>query len=1053
MGDRVIGSCNRIIGGIAGIGLSIAAIGLSIAAIELSAQSGDGRLRASVDSTTFGDLRPRALGPATTSGRITSLDVVNDNPRVLYAGTAGGGVWKSINGGASFSAVFDEHVMSIGAVAVDQSNPDTVWVGTGEGWPRNSVSVGRGIFKSTDAGRSWAVAGLEKTERIARIAIHPKHSDTVYACALGHLWNANEDRGVFRTTDGGKTWQKAHYVDADTGCGDLALDPQEPDVVYAAMYQVRRRPDFFISGGPGSGLYKSKDGGKTWRKVTAGLPAGDLGRIGLAIAPSRPGTIYAIVEAKETALFRSDDAGESWKKTTDGEAFLGVRVRPFYFANVKVDPTDHTRVYNFSLFLTVSPNGGRSFDLGGGNPFGGMHGDHHAMWINPRDPYHMLLGTDGGVYVSRDRGASWSFSASLPVGQFYHVSIDMQRPYRVYGGLQDNGSWSAPSRGPAGIRNRDWTNVGIGDGFNVFPDPRDSSIVFSEFQGGQIRRLHQRTGEMKDIRPRAGAGEPKYRFNWNAAFTPSPNDPSVLYLGGQYVFRTRDRGETWERISPDLTTNDPAKQRQNESGGLSPDNTTAENHCTIISIAESRLEPSVLWAGTDDGNVQVTRDGGKSWTNVVKNVPDLPANTWVSMIEAGRHGRGSAFAAFDGHRTGDMKSYLYVTDDYGKSWRPIAEGLDGYVHSIRQDLVRSDLLFAGTEFGLFISVDGGAKWSRLTTLPRVAVHDMQIHPREHDLVLATHGRGIQILDDITPLRHLTPETSAKTLAVLPSRPPVQAVFATLQDFPGDDEFTGSNPPDGALIVYYLKARHIFGRLTVEILDPSGKVVQTLPAGPRQGLNRVIWTMRLPAPKSAAAPGLGARALVGPPVPEGRYTVRVTKGEDVATGTIDVGADPLMPHLPADRQRRLALLMRLYDMQARLAYLGDASADLRTQARARASALAGGAGREGLIEAAESLSADLDRLHAGLVDSGGALAASNPQLREKVIDVYGAVLSYGGAPTTSQVEYAAVLEAELKKAATEFDRLSTTRLAELNTQLQAAAQKPLRLMTREEHDKK
>jgi hypothetical protein len=413
------------------------------------------------------------------------------------------------------------------------------------------------------------------------------------------------------------------------------------------------------------------------------------------------------------------------------------------------------------------------------------------------------------------------------------------------------------------------------------------------------------------------------------------------------------------------------------------------------------------------------------------------------MVEAGRHRRGTAFVAFDGHRTGDMQSYLYVTDDYGKTWRAIADGLDSYVHSVRQDLVRPDLLFAGTEFGLFISVDAGERWARLTTLPRVAVHDMKIHPREHDLVLATHGRGIQILDDITPLRHLTPDVLTKNVAVLPSRPASQAVFASLQDFPGDDEFSAPNAPDGAVIVYYLKARHIFGRLAVEILDPAGKVVQTLPAGARQGLNRIVWNMRLPAPKSASAPGLGARAIAGPPVPEGRYTVRVTKGDDVATGTIDVGVDPLMSHTPADRQRRLALLMRLYEMQARLAYIGDASADLRAQARARLNP----------TESLKGFAADLDKLHGGLVDSGGTFVAANPQLRENVIDVYGAVLSYGGAPTSAQATYAAALEAELKKATAEFERLSTTRLAEVNAQLQTAGQKPLRVMTQEEFEKR
>jgi photosystem II stability/assembly factor-like uncharacterized protein len=1042
---------DRAIGVIVAIGLSIGAIG----AIRLSAQP-DGRRAPVVDSSTFGDLRPRGIGPATTSGRIAAIDAVNDDPRIVYVGSAGGGVWKSTNGGGTFSAIFDDHVMSIGAIAIDPSKPDTVWVGTGEAWPRNSVSVGRGIYKSTDAGRSWTAMGLEKTERIARIAVRPKQSDTVFACALGHLWDANEDRGVFKTVDGGKTWQKALYVDADTGCADLAVDPQEPDVAYAALYQVRRQPYFFTSGGPGSGLYKTTDGGKTWKKMTAGLPQGDLGRIGLAIAPSRPGTLYAIVEAKETALYRSDDAGERWRKTSDGEAWFGVRARPFYFSNVRVDPADHTRLYNFSLFITASTNGGRSFEpmTLGGNPFGRVHPDHHALWINPRDPSHLVLGTDGGVYVSRDRGQSWTFSASLPVGQFYHVSVDLERPYRVYGGLQDNGSWMGPARalGGSGVRNRDWRNVGVGDGFNVFPDARDVSIVYSEYQGAQIRRFHTRTGEMKDIRPHPRAGEPKYRFNWNAAFAPSAADPAVIYLGGQFLFRSRDRGDTWERIAPDLTTNDPAKQRQRESGGLTPDNTTAENHCTIITVAESPIEPGVIWAGTDDGNVQVTRDGGGAWTNVVKNVPGLPANTWVSMIEAGRHRRGVAFASFDGHRTGDMKSYLYVTEDYGKTWRPIAEGLDGYVHSVRQDLVRPDLLFAGTEFGLFISLDGGARWSRLTTLAPVAVHDMKIHPHEHDLVMATHGRGIQIVDDVSPLRHLTPAVLAGNLAVLPSRPAVLYVGATLRDFPGDAEFSGPNPPDGAMITYYLKSRHIFGKLSLEVLDASGKVVQTLPAGPRQGVNRVFWNMRLPAPKSAAAPGLGARTLAGPPVAEGKYTIRLTKGDDVSTGSIEIVADPLTAHPPADRERRRALLTRLYAMQAELAYVADAAADLRNQARTAAEAVRKDGTDAPAAAGAEAFARDLDDLHAALVDRSGAFAATNPQLREKVIDVYSAVLSYGGAPTASQQAYARVLDDELAAARKKFDALGA-RATDLSAKLGAAGAKPLRVMTREEFEKK
>ncbi|HSL22048.1 MAG TPA: hypothetical protein VK886_10970 [Vicinamibacterales bacterium] len=1009
---------------------------------------------AALESTAFGDLRARSIGPATTSGRITSLDVAADNPRLMYVGTAGGGVFKSLNGGTTFTAVFDEHVMSIGAVAIDPSKTDIVWVGTGESWVRNSVSVGRGVFKTTDAGVTWRSMGLEDTERIARVIVHPKQPDTVWVCALGHLWNANDERGVFKTTDGGKTWSKVHFVNADTGCGDLAIDPQEPDTLYAAMWQVRRQPYFFESGGPGSGLFKSKDGGKTWARVTRGLPEGNLGRIGLAVAPSRPGTVYALVEARETAFYRSDDAGESWRKSMDGEPPFFVRARPFYFSSVKVDPTDHQRVYLPNLFLSSTTNGGRSFEM---SAFGGsVHPDHHAIWINPRDPYHLVIGTDGGVYVSRDRGATFAFSAALPVGQFYHVAVDMQRPYRVYGGLQDNGSWSGPSRalGGSAIRNRDWINVGIGDGFHAFPDPRDPAIIFSEYQGGQVRRFNLRTGELKDIRPHERAGEPRYRFNWNSAFGPSPNDPATIYLGGQFLFRSRDRGDTWERISDDLTTNDPSKLNQKQSGGLTPDNTTAENYCTIVTVAESPLETGVLWAGTDDGNVQVSRDAGRTWTNVVRNIPGLPRGTWVSMIEAGRHRRGAAFATFDGHRSGDMKSYVFTTEDYGRSWRPISDGIEGFAHSIRQDLVRPDLLFAGTEFGLFVTIDGGAAWSRIGSLPKVAVHDMVIHPREHDLVLATHGRGIQIIDDITPLRALTPSVIDRNVAMLPSRPAHQRVAAVLQDFPGDQEYTGPNPADGAFVTYYLKTRHIFGKLTVEVLDASGKVVHVLPAGARQGINRIYWNMRLPAPKSAAAPGLGARALAGPMVPEGRYTVRVTRGDDVVTGTIELQPDPLTNHPAAARQQRQKVLLQLYEMQGELAYVADAVAAARDDLRSRATALDKKGGEAAKAGAdAGALAGELDALHRTLVDRTGVITAADPQLRERVIDLYGSVLSYGGAPTVSQLNHAGALAKELAEKRSRFEALTRAKLEAVNARIKTAGEPPVRIMTREEFDKK
>jgi hypothetical protein len=485
---------------------------------------------------------------------------------------------------------------------------------------------------------------------------------------------------------------------------------------------------------------------------------------------------------------------------------------------------------------------------------------------------------------------------------------------------------------------------------------------------------------MKDIRPHESAGEAEYRFNWNSAFAPSPNDPAVIYLGAQFLFRSRDRGDTWARISGDLTTNDPEKLKQKQSGGLTPDNTTAENYCTIITVAESPLEPGVIWAGTDDGNVQLTRDHGRTWTNLVTHIPGLPPNTWVSSIEAGRHARGTAFATFDGHRTGDMKTYVFKTEDYGKSWRPIASGIDGFAHVIRQDLVEADLLFAGTEFGLFVSIDGGASWARMTGLPKVAVHDMAIHPRERDLVVATHGRGMQIIDDITPLRVLTPSVLQKSVAVLPSRAAVQSVVAVRQDFPGDADFAAPNPPDGAFVSYYLNSRHIFGVLKVEILDASGKVIHTLPAGSHQGINRIFWNMRLPAPKSAAAPGLGARALLGPMVAEGTYTVRVTRGEEVATGKIELLPDPLGNHPPAARQQRQKLLLQLYEMQAELAYVADAVAGVRDDLRSRVTSLQKKTGDATAVTAAKTagaLAGELDGLHRTLVTTRGC---SRPPIR-------------------------------------------------------------------------
>ncbi len=1028
------------------IGLT-AALG---AAGPVSAQetTDDAQEAPTLDAATFGALRARPIGPAVMSGRIAALDAVDGERLTIWVGAAGGGVWKSEDGGVTFQPVFDEHTQSIGAIAVDPSHPDTVWVGTGESWTRNSVSVGTGLYRTGDGGESWELVGLEDSERIARVVVDPADSDRVFVCVTGHLWNPGGERGVYRTTDGGESWEAVLTVDGDTGCSDLGMDPQEPGILYAGMWQFRRLPWTFTSGGPGSGLYRSTDGGDGWEELTEGLPEGEKGRIAVAVAPSRPSRVYALVEAEKTALYRSDDLGRSWEEVN---ASANIQGRPFYFAHLAVDPTDHDRVYKGGFSLGASNDGGRSFS----DPFTAftgaacsfdLHPDVHAIWISPRDPRLVLAGTDGGLYISHDRCGHWRHARSLPISQFYEASVDLAWPYHVYGGLQDNGSWSGPSRAIGGIRNEDWRNLGYGDGFHAFVDPGDPDYVYAEWQGGNLLRVRKSTGETKQIRPYAGEGEAELRFNWNAPLHLSPSEPGTIYVGAQYLFRSRDRGDSWERISPDLTTDDPGKQRQEESGGLTIDNTTAENHTTIYTIAESPLSRDVLWVGTDDGNLQVSRDGGSSWENVVANVPDLPANTWVSHVEASPHGEGAALVTFDGHRTGDMATYAYRTDDSGRTWRSLAtDDLEGYAHVVKQDPVNSDLLFLGTEFGLFISVDGGASWARFESgFPPVAVRDLAIHPREHDLVIATHGRGIWILDDVTPLRNLTAEVLASEAAILPSRPAVMVTPASEQSFAGDGEFIAPNPPEAASVVYYLKRRPLFGDLRVDVYDAAGERVSSIPGGRFRGLNRVDWRMRLPPPKVPRANTLLPSAI-GPRVPEGTYTVRLVKGEETYEGQISLVPDPRSPHPESDRRLQQETALELYDMLESLAYRVDVAIGLRDAAGQRAEAAGGG-----LASRLEAYADELDAFHAGVVvtDEAGRMAGKE-KLRERLGALYGAVVGYDGRPTASQLERMAALATDLEAAEARFAGLTVDRLNGLQRALSERGLEPLPFPTREE----
>ena len=1004
-----------------------------------------------IDSNTFGGLEARNIGSATMSGRVAALDAHSEDPLTIYVGAASGGVWKSDDGGIIFRPVFDDYTQSIGAVRIDPSNPETVWVGTGETWVRNSVSVGNGLYRTTDGGDTWSHMGLEDSERIARIHVDPTDSDTVWVCATGHLWSANEERGIYKTTDGGENWNRVLYVDDSTGCADLDIDPQDPSILYAGMWQFRRYPDFFESGGPGSGLYKSTDGGETWRELTSGLPEGDKGRIGLAVAPSRPNVVYAVVEAEKTALYRSNDLGENWEEIN---STFNVTARPFYFATVIVDPKDYNTVYKPGLTISVSYDGGNSFTSPFNSfSFGNIHPDHHALWINPNNTDEVIVGNDGGIYISNDKARTWRFVGTLPISQFYRVSFDMDFPYNVYGGLQDNGSWMAPSRGKAGtISNRDWDNLNGGDGFFVFRDPADDDYVYSEFQGGNLSRTRLSTGEQRDIKPLPKKGEEPYRFNWNTPIHLSPNEKGTVYSASQYLLRTRDHGESWETLSPDLTTDDPERQRQQQSGGLTTDNSTAENNATIYSISESPVDGNVIWVGTDDGYVQVTRNGGESWDNVTANITGLPEGLWVSFVEASPHDAGTAFVTVDGHRSGDMATYLYKTTDYGATWTSlVTDAIEGYAWVVRQDLVSPNLLFLGTEFGLFVSVDGGEGWARFKgNMPKVAVHDMAIHPREHDLVVGTHGRGIYILDDITALRNLTTEVLESEVALLGSRPTVMQTAAAGFGFNGDAEYVAPNPPEAATITYYMKKRHLFGDLKAEVYDAEGNLITSIPGSKRKGMNRILWPMRLDPPKVPPASSLAA-AFVGPRVAEGSYKIKLIKGKNTIDGQVELVGDPRSPHSAEDRALQQKTSMALYNDLAKLTYIVETATEVRDQARERAEDLREKDKTRKLLEAAAD---EMEKLRVSMVSTNEAgWLSGEEKLREDLANLYAGVTAYEGRPTRTQLDRMEELSGKLADSLARFEGARDGSVADANKALAKKGMEPIAVWTQEEWEKK
>ena len=766
-------------------------------------------------TTWLKEVAPRNIGPGGMSGRITSIDVVVSNPNIMYVGTASGGLWKSTSGGVTWNPIFNDQVTaSVGSVAIQQSNPDVIWVGTGEGNPRNSLNGGYGIFKSINGGKTWKSMGLKNTRNIHRVIIDPSNPNTVYVAAIGSPWGEHPERGIYKTVNGGKSWKKILYVNPKTGSADLVMDPKNPNKLIAAMWEHKRDPWFFKSGGKGSGLYVSFDGGNNWSKKTKedGLPEGDLGRIGLAIATNKTNVIYALVEAKKNALYKSEDGGFKWKMVNNKS---DIGNRPFYYSDIAVDPQNENRVFSVFTYVNVSQDGGKNFSqlMPAYGVENGVHPDHHAWWIHPNDGSFMIDGNDGGLNITKDGGKTWRFIGNIPVAQFYHISVDNEYPYNVYGGMQDNGSW----RGPAyvwkvqGIRNSYWQEIAFGDGFDVVPDLDNSRYGYAMSQQGYVSRYDWKTGNNYIVRPTHPEAETKLRFNWNAAIGQDPFDNSTVYFGSQFVHKSKDKGLTWSVISPDLTTNDPEKQKQSESGGLTLDATGAENYCTLLVIEPSSVEKNMLWVASDDGRVHFTQDGGDSWNEVTKNIKGLPKGSWITQIKASKSNKGEALLVANDYRRFNFKPYAYRTVNYGKTWKQIVDQSDtkSYALSIIEDPVNPNLMFLGTDDGLYLSLNAGEKWSKFDSevFPTVSVKDIVIQSREQDLIIGTFGRAAWVLDDIRPLRALAskPDLVSKTIHLF--EPPTAYLAAYQQPtgsrFGADAMYHGTNRKYGAMITYYV----------------------------------------------------------------------------------------------------------------------------------------------------------------------------------------------------------------------------------------------------------
>ena len=878
-----------------------------------------------VNADHFKAMEFRNIGPANMGGRVDDLAVVESNPTTFYVGMASAGILKTTNGGITFETIFtDEAVSSIGDVTLAPSEPSTLYVGTGEPNNRQSTSWGGGVYKSTDAGKTFQYMGLKETQYIGRIVVHPTNPDVAYVAALGRLYGPNKERGVYKTTDGGRTWANVKFLDEDTGFIDIAMDPESPNTLYAGSYQRRRTPFGYSGGGPGGGLFKTTDGGATWKKLTQGLPSeGDMGRIGVTVYRRDPRIVMALIEHRtEFGVYRSEDKGETWTKLSNSNP------RPSYYSKIHIDPNNDQRIWVLGAQMYNSEDGGKTWRT---NLMQRIHGDYHALWINPANSNHVINGSDGGIHQSFDKGRSWEHLNGVPLGQFYEINADNQKPYNVCGGLQDNQTWIGPSRTMVreGIQLNDWRNIGGGDGFHCVIDPVDPSTVYVESQDGNISRVNLKNLERTAIRPAPKDPAEKYRFNWNSPILVSLHDHNTVFYGGNKFFMSKDRGDSWTELSGDLTNNE--KRDEKAIFGKTAKEFMSRNDGVVhwgsaTTIAQSPLKAEVLWFGADDGNLHVTQDMGKTWTKLTDKVPGVPKGTYVSRIEPSRTSAGAAYVTFDGHRGDDFNAYAFFTPDFGATWKNVTANLPagGTVSVLREHPKSPDVLFVGTEMGLWTSFNRGGSWLKVKSgLPTIPVDDIFIHPNENDLILATHGRSVWILDNIAALSGMSEAVASKPLHVFESKTGVQWRVASVGAGHGHKPFTGPNPPDGSAIQYWLKdAGGDKDTVTITISNSQGEKVRDITGTKTAGVNRVMWDLRHtppPVPEGGTGfggggGGFGGGGPRGPLVPPGQYSVKVTAGANTSDAQpITVEEDPRIQISEADRKA-------WYDMQMATARL-------------------------------------------------------------------------------------------------------------------------------------